>query len=321
MMRVSPVSHGCGGERETSNRVPMSERARVWFRFWNTAPRCFRDLGSAPLAFRILSATLLSCSQYLQFEMHAMSGLGSGVFLVVGGSGGIGSATARRLTASGFRVWLAARDPERLRSVASEIGAEAHTLDARDPVAVEAFFSSVIASHGRLEGVVNCAGSILLKPAHLISDAEFSETLATNLTTAFNLLRGAARVLVRQPGGGSIVFCSSVAARRGLPNHEAIAAAKAGVEGLALAAAATYARQGVRVNCVAPGLTRTSLTRSLTQNEVVAKASAAMHPLGRIGEPDEVASAIAWLLHPEQAWVTGQVIGVDGGLGHLQSRG
>ena len=116
------------------------------------------------------------------------------------------------------------------------------------------------------------------------------------------------------------MLCSSVAARRGFVNHEAIAAAKAGVEGLALAAAASYARFGVRVNCVAPGLTRTDLTRSLTQNEVVAKISAALHPLGRIGEPAEVASAICWLLSEEQSWVTGQVLGIDGGLSHVQAR-
>jgi NAD(P)-dependent dehydrogenase (short-subunit alcohol dehydrogenase family) len=126
--------------------------------------------------------------------------------------------------------------------------------------------------------------------------------------------------MMKQPGGGSIVLCSSVAARRGFVNHEAIAAAKAGVEGLTLAAAASYARLGVRVNCVAPGLTRTELTKSLTQNETIAKVSAALHPLGRIGEPEDVASAICWLLDVEQKWVTGQVIGVDGGLGTVQAR-
>jgi NAD(P)-dependent dehydrogenase (short-subunit alcohol dehydrogenase family) len=179
---------------------------------------------------------------------------------------------------------------------------------------------SVLTNHGRVDGVVNCAGSILLKPAHLISDQEFADTIAANLTTAFNVVRAATRLMMKQAGGGSIVLCSSVAARRGLVNHEAIAAAKAGVEGLALAAAASYARFGVRVNCVAPGLTRTELTRSLTQNETVVKMSAAMHPLGRIGEPAEVASAICWLLDREQSWVTGQVIGVDGGLGQVQAR-
>jgi NAD(P)-dependent dehydrogenase (short-subunit alcohol dehydrogenase family) len=249
-----------------------------------------------------------------------MSNENSPLMLVVGGSGGIGSAVARKLAARGCRIVLAGRNVEKLEAVATEIGAENFPLEARDSAAVDALLQSVQASHGRVDGVVNCAGSILLKPAHLISDAEFADTIATNLTTAFNMLRAATRLMMKQTGGGSIVLCSSVAARRGLVNHEAIAAAKAGVEGLALAAAASYARFGVRVNCVAPGLTRTELTRALTQNETVAKMSAALHPLGRIGEPAEVASAICWLLDGEQSWVTGQVIGIDGGLGHIQAR-
>ena len=249
-----------------------------------------------------------------------MSTENSPVIIIVGGAGGIGSAVARKLTTRACRLIIAGRNPERLESVAAETGAQAIPLDARDSAAVDALIQSVQTSHGRVDGVVNCAGSILLKSAHLISDQEFADTIATNLTTGFNLVRAAARLMMKQAGGGSIVLCSSVAARRGLVNHEAIAAAKAGVEGLALAAAASYARFGVRVNCVAPGLTRTGLTRTLTQNETVAKISAALHPLGRIGEPSEVASAICWLLDAEQSWVTGQVIGIDGGLGHVQAR-
>ena len=249
-----------------------------------------------------------------------MSNEHSPVMVIVGGAGGIGSAVAQKMAARGCRLILAGRNAERLQSVAAETAATAFPLDALDSAAVDAMMQSVLTSHGRVDGVVNCAGSILLKPAHLISDQEFADTLALNLTTAFNLLRATVRVMMKQAGGGSIVFCSSVTARRGLVNHEAIAAAKAGVEGLALAAAASYARFGVRVNCVAPGLTRTEMTRALTQNETVAKMSAAMHPLGRIGEPAEVASAICWLLEAEQSWVTGQVIGIDGGLGQVQAR-
>lgn len=244
----------------------------------------------------------------------------SAVFMVVGGTGGIGSEVARQLSAKGNRVVFTGRDTGRLATIAAETGAVPFELDARDSSEVDRVLKDVFASHGRLDGVVNCAGSILLKPAHLITDAEFDDTIALNLTTAFNVLRAAARIMMRQPSGGSIVLCSSVAARRGLLNHEAIAAAKAGVEGLALSAAASYARYKVRVNCVAPGLTRTGLTRALTQNEAVAKASAALHPLGRLGEPAEVASAICWLLDGTQSWVTGQVIGVDGGLGSVQAR-
>jgi NAD(P)-dependent dehydrogenase (short-subunit alcohol dehydrogenase family) len=249
-----------------------------------------------------------------------MSNENSPVMIIIGGAGGIGSAVARKLATRDCQVIIAGRNAERLECVAQATGATAMPLDARDSAAVDAMLQTVQTRHGRVDGVVNCAGSILLKAAHLISDQEFADSITTNLTTAFNVLRATVRWMMKQAGGGSLVLCSSVAARRGLVNHEAIAAAKAGVEGLALAAAASYARFGVRVNCVAPGLTRTDMTRSLTQNETVAKMSAALHPLGRIGEPDEVASAICWLLDHEQSWVTGQVIGVDGGLGKIQAR-
>jgi NAD(P)-dependent dehydrogenase (short-subunit alcohol dehydrogenase family) len=113
---------------------------------------------------------------------------------------------------------------------------------------------------------------------------------------------------------------SSAAARLGLANHEAIAAAKAGVIGLTLSAAATYAPKRIRVNAVAPGLVRTPLTARITGSESALEASTSLHALGRIGEPDEVAGAIAWLLDPAQSWITGQVLGIDGGLATVCSR-
>jgi NAD(P)-dependent dehydrogenase (short-subunit alcohol dehydrogenase family) len=121
--------------------------------------------------------------------------------------------------------------------------------------------------------------------------------------------------------GGAVVLVSSAAARLGLPSHEAVAAAKAGVIGLTLAAAATYAEHRIRVNCVAPGLVRSPSTARLTASETTLKASTALHALGRIGEPEEVAEAIAWLLDPRQSWITGQVLGVDGGLATVRTRG
>ena len=168
-----------------------------------------------------------------------------------------------------------------------------------------------------LDGLANCVGSILLKPAHLTSEEEWDAVVSTNLKSAYAAVRAAARAMT---AGGSVVLVSSAAGRLGLANHEAIAAAKAGVIGLALSAAATYAPKGIRVNAVAPGLVRTPMTARITGNEAALKASTAMHALGRIGEPEDVASAIAWLLDPVQSWVTGQVIGVDGGLATLRSR-
>jgi NAD(P)-dependent dehydrogenase (short-subunit alcohol dehydrogenase family) len=192
-------------------------------------------------------------------------------------------------------------------------------VDATKSASVEACVAMAFEQLGSLHGVVNCVGSLLLKPAHITTDEEWSGVLAANLNSSFYVLRSAAGRMMRT-GGGSIVLLASAVAQRGMINHEAIAAAKAGVVGLAQSAAATYARYNLRVNCVAPGLTRTPLTESLTRHEASLKASAALHPLGRIGEPEEVASAIRWFLDPQQSWVTGQVIAVDGGLGSVQAR-
>jgi len=182
---------------------------------------------------------------------------------------------------------------------------------------VEAAAARAVEAHGRLDGLANCVGSILLKPAHLTSEEEWDAVVATNLKSAYAAVRAAARAM---SAGGSVVLVSSAAARLGLANHEAIAAAKAGVIGLALSAAASYAPKGIRVNAVAPGLVRTPMTSRITGNEAALKASTALHALGRVGEPEDVASAIAWLLDPAQSRVTGQVIGVDGGLATLRSR-
>ena len=238
--------------------------------------------------------------------------------LILGGGGGIGSAVARLVVARGGRVFLAGRDTTRLQVVASELGMPWGTVEATDPDAIDVAADAAAADLGGLTGITNCVGSILLKPAHLTSTADWNATLATNLTSAFGCVRAAGRLM--KADGGSVVLVSSAAARIGLPNHEAIAAAKAGIIGLVLSAAATYARQKIRFNAVAPGLTRTPLAAGLVASELAEKASVAMHPLGRLGEPEDVARAIAWLLDPQQNWVTAQVIGIDGGLADVKGR-
>ena len=240
-----------------------------------------------------------------------------GGVLVLGASGGIGSALARRLHAAGRPMFLAARREEPLAALAQELGAPYACADARDGAQVAALFERARASLGGLTGAVNAVGSILLKPAARTSDEEFQAVIDQNLKSAFHCLREAARIF---EAGGSLVLMSSAAARFGLANHEAIAAAKAGVIGLTLSAAATYAPRNIRVNCVAPGLVDTPLAARITANPAALQASTAMHALGRIGRPEDVASAIAWLLNPENSWVTGQVLGVDGGLASLKPR-
>lgn len=235
-------------------------------------------------------------------------------YLIVGATGGIGECLTRRLAAAGARLVLAARDDVRLQRLADDVGATPVATDARSFAAVE----SLLGAAGTLDGVVNLCGSILLKPAHLTSEDELHETIAQNLTTAFALVRSSIPSLRDQ--GGSIVLVSSAAASVGLANHEAISAAKAGVEGLVRSAAATYASHDIRVNCVAPGLVDTPLSRSITSNATALKASKAMHPLRRIGTPEDVACVIQWLLGPEASWITGQTIGIDGGIARARSR-
>jgi NAD(P)-dependent dehydrogenase (short-subunit alcohol dehydrogenase family) len=239
------------------------------------------------------------------------------VTIVFGATGGIGSEVCRQLRASGRSVMMVARREAGLAGLSEELGARYAVGDVTQASAVQRCFEEARKHHDRCVGVAHCVGSILLKPAHLTSDQEWADTIALNLTSAFHVVREAVGWM--RESGGSVVLVSSVAARRGLSNHEAIAAAKAGIVGLTQAAAASYARQSIRFNCVAPGLVRTPLTQSLTSNEVLARKSAAMHPLGRIGEPAAVASAIVWLLDPQQSWVTGQVLSVDGGMSCVNS--
>jgi NAD(P)-dependent dehydrogenase (short-subunit alcohol dehydrogenase family) len=239
--------------------------------------------------------------------------------VVLGATGGIGSELCRQLCASGSHVVAASRNSDNVRELAENIDVRPFTLDATDIEQVAACLEDARQTYGRVDGVANCVGCLLLKPAHLTSDAEWQTTLAINLTSAFAAVRAGAKTMLQT--GGSIVLVSSAAARVGLANHEAIAAAKAGIIGLTLAAAASYAERGIRVNCVAPGLVRTPLTVRLTANEASLIASVALHPLGRIGEPSDVAAAMAWLLDPTHSWITGQVFGIDGGLATLRTRG
>ena len=239
-------------------------------------------------------------------------------YIVFGATGGIGSETARRLAREDCTIVLVGRSAPKLAELSAELNAQTFEIDVAEPESVEDVARKVLQEHGRIDGMTNCAGSLLLKPAHLTSQEDWISTMKANLDTAFSVVRAAGKVMT---GGGSVVLVSSAAARVGLANHEAIAAAKAGVLGLMLSASATYGSRGLRFNAVAPGLVRTPMTSRITRSETATKASEAMHAVGRLGEPGDVASMITWLLDPRQSWVTGQVFGVDGGLATVRTRG
>ena len=230
-------------------------------------------------------------------------------FIVIAASSGIGQATVTLLQAAGHRTFTTAR-------AASKIAPDV-VLDATSFDAVDDAFAQAIAAMGSVDGVVNCAGSLLLKSAHLTSQAQYESVIAASLTTAFATVRAAGKHMTN---GGSVVLISSAAAMEGLANHEAIAAAKAGIIGLTLSAAATYAPSNLRFNAVAPGLTETPLTASLTGNDTARKFSESMHALGRLGKADDVARAIVFLLDPANNWITGQVLAVDGGLSRVRPK-
>jgi NAD(P)-dependent dehydrogenase (short-subunit alcohol dehydrogenase family) len=226
-------------------------------------------------------------------------------FLVIAASSGIGQATVLLLKESGHTVFTTARNENKIKPDA--------LLDATNFDAVDAVFNQA----GEIDGVVNCSGSLLLKSAHLTTKEQYQSTIDASLTTAFATVRAAGKNMRK---GGSVVLLSSAAAMEGLANHEAIAAAKAGILGLTISAAATYAGQNLRVNAIAPGLTETPLTDQLTSNEASRKVSEAMHALGRLGKPEDVARAIVFLLDPANNWITGQVLAVDGGLSRVRPR-
>lgn len=230
---------------------------------------------------------------------------------ICGATGTIGSGLARRLVERGESVLLVGRNAEKLAALGADLNQPWVCVDfSRSQSVVEQLEAH--ATERPLTAIVNAIGSILLKPAHATSDEEFRATLEANLFTSFAVVRAAGRLL--RHAGGSVVLFASAAAQIGVPNHEAIAAAKAGVIGLMRSAAATYAPQWIRFNVVSPGLTRTELTRRIWQNELSAAASQEMHALGRLGEPDDIIRAAEWLLSDASSWVTGQALGVDGGL-------
>ena len=238
-------------------------------------------------------------------------------YLIVGGSSDIGIILCRALLEEGAAVTLLARDSSRLAEfpegkVGKFIG------DANDEELVkEAVISAISAGNGRVDGVVHLVGSFAVRPPHAMSLEAFEQVITTNLSSAFVTLSIACKQMLRN-GGGRVVFTSSVAGSLGLANHEAIAAAKGGVESMVRSAAATYSKRGIRVNAVAPGLTDTRLSRPITSSSATKEAAVGMIPLKRINEPEEVSSTIQWLLTDAPDNITGQVFHLDGGMSNVR---
>lgn len=237
--------------------------------------------------------------------------LPSRVALVTGARGGIGRELTAKLRACGHRVAAVGRDVETLASVEADAHIAIDTTTAEGAAAAIAACHQLLGSTPTL--LAHCIGSTLIAPLHRTSADQYREVVRVNLDSTFHVLHAWINALRSNRDGGAAVLVSSVVARIGVANHEAIAAAKGGIEALARSAAATYAPLGLRINAVAPGMTDTPLTAGLLRIDAMREGAAKQYPLGGLQSAAQVADAMLWLLSDSAARITGQVIAVDGG--------
>lgn len=236
--------------------------------------------------------------------------------IIIGATGGIGSALSRRLASAGHTIHAIGRDPARLAALTAEIGGTHAVADVTERAQFDA---AVKAAGPSVSGLAYCVGSINLKPVARITDEDVERDFRLNALGAFQAVQFALPAL-KASGNASVVLFSTVAVAQGFASHASIGMSKGAVEGLMLSLAAELAPK-IRVNCVAPSLTKTPLAAALTGNDQMASAIAALHPLQRLGEAEDAAAAAAFLLSPDASWITGQVIGVDGGRSSLRTKG
>jgi 3-oxoacyl-[acyl-carrier protein] reductase len=245
--------------------------------------------------------------------MPAMFDLAGSAALVTGATGGIGAAIARALHAQGASVVLSGTRAEVLDKLSGELGERAWAVPAdlgREGDA-DRLVAAAEAAMGRLDILVNNAGITRDNLAMRMKDAEWDEVLAVDLTAAFRLSRAAMRGMVKRRHG-RIISITSVVGASGNAGQANYAAAKAGLAGMSKALAQELAGRGITVNCVAPGFIETAMTAVLDDKRRAAILASV--PIGRLGNPEEVAAAVVFLATREAAYVTGQTIHVNGGM-------
>jgi NAD(P)-dependent dehydrogenase (short-subunit alcohol dehydrogenase family) len=234
--------------------------------------------------------------------------------IVTGAAGGLGRCVVRQARAR-FPEWnvlAVGRDAARLAEHCD--GATQYVADVSTPegaiAAVEACKSTYAASPTLL---AHCVGNIVLAPAARTTQAQYRDVLRANLDSAFFMLSAFTAAAKTANAPAAACFVSTIAAQVGIANHEAVAAAKGGLEAMVRSAAATYAASQIRVNAVAPGMMDTPAAAKFLSSPMLREASGKQYPLGSIGTPDELADLMLWLLSPAAARVTGQVWALDGG--------
>ena len=231
-------------------------------------------------------------------------------YLIFGATGSIGSSLAEQLKNSQQEIHLVARNESELRPIVENLGCSHTVAD----VLEDSFIEKVKSDISEIKGLAYCVGSIDLKPLRMVQEQDFQKCMKLNLYSAVEAIKGYQESLKKNKG--SIVLFSTVAAQRGFTNHAIIASTKAAVEGLTVSLAAEFA-PNIRVNCVAPSLTKSKIAEPMLKNVAIAEGIAKAHPLKRLGEGKDSAALAKFLLTEESSWVTGQIIAVDGGRSKL----
>ena len=243
--------------------------------------------------------------------------MSAGKILVYGGSGAIGSTTARALHSRGYALHLVGRDAAKLDAVAREVNATVTAGDVTDPALFERAANE---ARGPLDGLLYAVGTINLKSLQRLTEADFLNDFRVNALGAAMAVRAALPALKQSDRTPSIVLFSSVAVSQGFSFHASMGMAKGAIEGLTVSLAAELAPK-IRINAIAPSLVRTPLAAGILSSEQTVSAIASQHALQRLGTPEDIAALAVYLLSPDAGWMTGQVIGIDGGRSSTRTKG
>jgi len=229
-------------------------------------------------------------------------------YLIFGATGSVGSNLAMQLSEANKEIHLIGRNEAELEKLSAELGCDYTVLDILSDDIYESLknkFDDI-----DLAGIAYCIGSIDLKPLVKTNKEDFQKCLQLNFFPIVEVIKAFQNNLKKNKG--SIVLFSTVAVKRGFTNHSIIASVKGAIEGLTVSLAAEFAPD-IKVNCIAPSLTNSKIAEPILKNKIVAEGIAKAHPLKRIGEGKDTAAMAKFLLTEESSWITGQIIGVDGG--------
>ena len=236
----------------------------------------------------------------------------SGKYLIFGATGSIGSNLAKSMVSKNHDVQIIGRDEKGLNSLSSELGCKFSIVDVLNEQSIKNLKNEFEGQE--IAGIAYCVGSIDLKPVRAVKKDDFTKCFDLNFFPIVEIIKNFQDNLKRNKG--SIVMFSTVAVQRGFTNHSIIASVKGAIEGLTVSLAAEFA-PNIRVNCIAPSLTKSKIAEPILKNKLIAEGVAKAHPMKRIGEGKDAAAMAQFLLSDDSSWITGQIIGVDGGRSKL----